>query len=116
MRERDNVDLEYRINEIYSYGIKAILINFAIYGVAELLLYIRYEKLTLVGYILLVFFVASVYVIASNDSRHRKIIKLYNEDRKGMIEYLNKRKSLESPEKAKKIELLIEDIEADRFY
>lgn len=116
MKKKDNVDLEYRINEIYSYGIKMIIINLVFYGIAELFLYIRYEKITAVGYILLVLLAVSIYIVAVNDTRHRKIIKLYNEDKPGLIEFLKKRQELEIPEKAKKIELLISDIEADKFY
>lgn len=116
MKKKDNVDLEYRINEIYSYGIKMIIINLVFYGVAELFLYIRFEKMTVVAYILLALLVISIYIVSINDARHRKIIKLYNEDRPELIEFLKKRQELEIPEKAKKIELLIKDIEADNFY
>lgn len=116
MKDKTNIDLEYRINEIYPYGIKQIIFSILVYIMAEVMIFIRFKKVTVVGIILLAFLAIYIFVVYSNDSRHRKIIKLYNDDKAGLIEFLNKRKSLEVPDKSEKIDLLLKDIEADNFY
>lgn len=116
MKDKNNIDLEYRINEIYPYGIKQIIFSVVIYALAEMMIIIRLKKITVVGIVLLAFLAIYIFIVYSNDSKHRKMIKLYNDDKAELIEFLKKRIALETPDKVEKLELLLKDIEADHFY